>query len=94
MAWFRRDNPEREISSTRSRALARARSLPDTEVLNWAETCLYGIGAALNRFRVHRDPAMLAEARMAHETLDVLFEEIANRGLQVDSQNTYTQRQV
>lgn len=60
-------------------ALRRVKRLPQPELVPWAETCLYSIGRSLQGYQSGQDPADLAEATLAVETLATIIAEINAR---------------
>lgn len=79
MTWHRgpsRSNTRRD--SVRDTAANRLRRVGSGEVMTWAEQAIHGFYRDMDAFRMHKDPAALAELRKAVSMLagamDVLEE--------------------
>lgn len=62
-----------------SKMVRRIRALPTHDLIPWGETCLYEAGRALSEYRKSGDPAYMADAELASQTLSLIVAEVRGR---------------
>lgn len=62
-----------------SKLARRIQALPTSELIPWAETCLYDAGRCLSEYRKSGEAFWLTDAEQATDTLHLLVSEIKGR---------------
>lgn len=79
MGFFTKDRPQRTEPEWESAAAKRVARLPTSDLVPWAETCLYTVGRYLTEWTKTGNPDALAEATQGAKALQIVMAEINAR---------------